>query len=80
MKPHLKTTVATLLASQTSQHEIHRKTGVDRKTIRAIKREMASSAPVTPAPMGEFEVATGDRYAQRMTNRDPPLPDRTNFS
>jgi transposase len=59
LKPHLKTTVATLLARLTSQHEIQRKTGVDRKTIRAIMRERASSTPVTPAQMGEFEVATG---------------------
>lgn len=34
LKPHKKTTIATLLANQVSQHEIWRKTGVDRKTIR----------------------------------------------
>jgi len=34
LKSHKKTTVLTLLERQVSQHEIHRKTGVDRKTIR----------------------------------------------
>ena len=34
MKPHLQITIATLLAHGASQHEIARRTGVDRKTIR----------------------------------------------
>lgn len=34
MKPHLRITVETLLAKGVSQHEISRRTGVDRKTIR----------------------------------------------
>ena len=34
MKPHLRTTIETLLAAGASQHEIARRTGVDRKTIR----------------------------------------------
>lgn len=34
MKPHLRITIETLLTSGTSQHEIARRTGVDRKTIR----------------------------------------------
>ena len=38
LKPHLKTTVETLLAKGISQHEIHRKTGINRKTIRRYAR------------------------------------------
>ena len=34
LKPHLQITIATLLARGESQHEIARRTGVDRKTIR----------------------------------------------
>ncbi len=34
LKPHLKTTVETLLGKGVSQREINRKTGIDRKTIR----------------------------------------------
>ncbi|MCC6198055.1 MAG: hypothetical protein IT518_26685 [Burkholderiales bacterium] len=46
MKLHLKTTVATLLASGTPQREIERRTGVDRKTIRGLLRAMGSAAGV----------------------------------
>jgi transposase len=34
LKPNLQTTVITLIENGVSQHEIHRKTGIDRKTIR----------------------------------------------
>jgi transposase/5S rRNA maturation endonuclease (ribonuclease M5) len=34
LKPHLKTTVETLLGKGISQREIHRKTGINRKTVR----------------------------------------------
>lgn len=34
LKPHLKTTIETLLGNGISQREIERKTGIDRKTIR----------------------------------------------
>jgi transposase/5S rRNA maturation endonuclease (ribonuclease M5) len=38
LKPHLKTTVKTLLDKGVSQREINRKTGIDRKTIRRYGR------------------------------------------
>jgi transposase/5S rRNA maturation endonuclease (ribonuclease M5) len=38
LKPHLQTTVNTLLGKGISQREIERKTGIDRKTIRRIGR------------------------------------------
>ena len=34
LKPHLRITIETLLKNGTSQREIERRTGVDRKTIR----------------------------------------------
>lgn len=34
LKSHLRITIQTLLSKGVSQHEIHRRTGVDRKTIR----------------------------------------------
>ena len=38
LKPHLKSSVLTLVQHEVSQHEISRKTGVDRKTIRKLAR------------------------------------------
>lgn len=53
MKPHLRTTVLTLLAGAKSQREVARLTGVDRKTIRGLAR----SVPARPA--NSPGVATG---------------------
>lgn len=39
LKPHLRVTIQTLLTNGTSQREIERLTGVDRKTIRRYERE-----------------------------------------
>ena len=55
LKPHLKSTVLTLISQGISQHEIHRLTGIDRKTIRfyvnsmpvAVEEEANSSTPAT---------------------------------
>lgn len=44
MKPHLQTTVWTLLAAGASQREIERVTGIDRKTIRAYEKRFAATA------------------------------------
>ena len=41
LKPHQKSSVLTLVQSEVSQHEISRKTGVDRKTIRKLARAVA---------------------------------------
>ena len=43
LKAHLRMTIATLLASGTSQREIEKRTGVDRKTIR--RYTPAANAP-----------------------------------
>jgi transposase len=40
LKPHLQTTIATLLASNTSHRQIERVTGIDRKTIRTYAKRI----------------------------------------
>ena len=47
LKPHLRTTVETLLGAGASQREIQRRTGVDRKTIRRYARAPNSSTLAT---------------------------------
>ena len=56
LKPHLRITIATLLKGGTSQREIERLTGVDRKTIRRMKREANSPGVATgsDAPVGQI--------------------------
>ena len=44
MKPHLQTTVWTLLEAGASQREIQRVTGIDRKTIRGYQKRFAAAA------------------------------------
>ena len=44
MKPHLQTTLRTLLEAGASQREIERVTGIDRKTIRAYQRKFSAGA------------------------------------
>lgn len=53
LKSHLRITVQTLLGNGAGQREIERMTGVDRKTIRRIGREIASPEANSP------RVATG---------------------
>lgn len=45
MKSHLRITIETLLKSGTSQRQIARHTGVDRKTIRAYAAALAANSP-----------------------------------
>ena len=44
MKPHLQTTVWTLLEAGASQRDIQRVTGIDRKTIRGYQKRFAAAA------------------------------------
>lgn len=48
MKPHLRVTIQTLLAHGTSQREIERLTGIDRKTIRRYERDRGRSGGNSP--------------------------------
>ena len=62
LKPHLRTTVATLLANGTPQREIERRTGVNRKTIRALLRAMGPAPGVaanSPTPATGCEGLAG---------------------
>ena len=49
-----RNTVETLLGKGVSQHEIHRKTGIDRKTIRKIARRVGvceANSPMYGSPL-----------------------------
>ena len=61
LKSHLRVTIETLVGCGVSHHEIARRTGVDRKTIRSYAR--ASNSP---------RVATGSEPA--MGQNPPPRP------
>ena len=61
LKPNKRTTVATLLATGTSQREIARLTGVDRKTIRRLAQGPSCPEPNSPTP------ATGSVAANSST-------------
>ena len=68
MKAHLRITIQTLLGSGTSQHEIERRTGVDRKTIRRYARLFEANSP---------GVATGsapENSAVLAVQTPPPRP------
>ncbi|MBW8832232.1 MAG: IS21 family transposase, partial [Burkholderiales bacterium] len=82
LKPHLQTTIWTLLEAGTSQREIERVTGIDRKTIRAYQKRFATAAPATspgvatdPAPQnppprkGSVEHAIGHTQATALKGR-----------
>ena len=72
LKPHLQTTVFTLLAAGKSQREIARITQIDRKTIRGLERRFATEQANSP------RVATGS--AGQIPPLLPPGPDRQSTS
>jgi hypothetical protein len=63
LKPHLKTTISTLLAKGATQREVERITGVDRKTIRSYQQRFAEECSNSPG------VATGS-----VVQIPPPWP------
>jgi transposase len=69
LKPNQQTTVITLIQNGVSQHEIHRKTGIDRKTIRkyALLADQLVDGGISNSPM-----ATGS--ATREAQIPPPRP------
>ncbi|RWL80373.1 MAG: IS21 family transposase, partial [Mesorhizobium sp.] len=58
LKAHLQSTVLTLLDRNTSQREIQRLTGVDRKTIRRYQAQRGGAEANSPG-----EVTTGSASA-----------------
>lgn len=74
LKPHQQSTVFTLLALDKSQREIHRITGIDRKTIRryaAIFAARATASANSPIPA---TIGSGP------SDQTPPPPATTGFS
>lgn len=71
LKPHLKNTVITLIRKGISQREIHRKTGIDRKTIRHHVRAML--APALDGGPNSSTPATGS-MVQPEIQIPPPRP------
>ena len=63
LKPHLQTTILTLLGAGTSHRQIERVTGIDRKTIRAYGQRFAAERSNSPG------VATGSE-----PQTPPPRP------
>jgi transposase len=74
LTPQQRSTVVTLLQNKVSQHEINRKTGIDRKTIRKLAQErVAAEAPASNSPM-----ATGSpEVAGQIPPPRPPAPSGT---
>jgi transposase len=78
LKPHLQTTICTLLEARASQREIERVTGIDRKTIRAYQKRYAAAAAAAVAANSpgvatdSAEAATGP--ATQIPPPRPPAP------
>lgn len=66
LKPHLQTTIRTLLERGATQREIQRLTGVDRKTLRTYGQQFAAERANSPG------VATGG--AEQIPPPWPPAP------
>jgi len=67
LKSHKQNAVTTLLAHGVSQHEISRKTGIDRKTIRTYARAAAAQGDASNSSM-----ATG--FLEDLGQTGPPRP------
>jgi hypothetical protein len=63
LKPHLRTTVFTLISQGISHREIHRLTGIDRKTIRfyakSLPTEAAADDSISSTPATGFSSGKG---------------------
>ena len=71
LKPHLKSTVFTLISQGVSQREIHRLTGIDRKTVRFYAKSVPTE--VTGGDPNSSTLATGSVPAPEVQN-PPPRP------
>ncbi len=66
LKLHLQNTIFTLIQKGLSQREVHRKTGIDRKTIRGYASTMVAAA--VAAESNSSTLATG--YFRRNSSAD----------
>ena len=60
LKPHLQSTVFTLIQKGLSQREIHRKTGIDRKTIRGYANMMVAVAVAAESNSSTLATGSGE--------------------
>jgi transposase len=74
LKPHLKDTLLTLAQKDVSQHEIHRKTGIDRKTIRHYVRAQLNVLPATADPNSPTLATGSEGAAGQIPPPRPPAP------
>jgi len=72
LKPDKKSTIITLLTNGVSQHEISRKAGIDRKTVRKYGRLHNLLGHVGSKSSGGQEVATGTEGTE--SQNPPPRP------
>ena len=74
MKPHLQTTVWTLLEAGASQREIQRVTGIDRKTIRGYQQRFAAAAAANSSRVATDYPGVATDPAQQIPPPRPPAP------
>lgn len=74
MKPHLQTTVWTLLEAGASQREIQRVTGIDRKTIRGYQKRFATAAASNSPGVATDPLGVAAAAAQQIPPPWPPAP------
>ena len=72
MKPHLQTTVWTLLEAGASQRQIERVTGIDRKTIRGYQRRLATAAAANSPGVATDPPGVGAGSAPQIPPPRPP--------
>ena len=71
LKPHLQATVFTLLERGQSQREIHRLTGIDRKTIRKYERVYRAQQAAAGSNSPGVATGSGDGNSQIPPPRPP---------
>ena len=71
LKPHLKSTVFTLISQGVSQREIHRLTGIDRKTIRFYAKSVPTEAAIGDSNSSTPATGSG---AEAEAQNPPPWP------
>ena len=72
MKPHLQTTVWTLLEAGTSQRQIERVTEIDRKTIRGYQKRFAAAAAASSPGVATDSPGMTAGAAQQIPPPRPP--------
>ena len=72
MKPHLQTTVWTLLEAGASQRDIQRVTGIDRKTIRGYQKRFAAAAAANSPGVATGSLGVAAGAAEQIPPPRPP--------